>query len=164
MKPDNRIYYAEDSGSYYLRFVGDVRVTFCGTLTNYLEKLFSADEVHSVVVDLKSAKAVDSTTLGLLVKLALYLHKTKNLKPILLVEDASMIRLLESMGIDDVFELSADLPEEIGQQEELPCTDVSEEEACEKVLEAHRTLMSLNNKNMLVFSDLVKSLEKENAG
>lgn len=161
MKADNRIYYAEEAGNYYMRFVGDVRVTFCGALTNYLEKLFSIENINSVVVDLKSAKAVDSTTLGLLAKLALYLQKTKNLTPVLLVEDASMIRLLESMGIDEIFGLSADLPEDIGREKELACTEVGEEEARDKVLEAHRTLMRLNSKNMLVFSDLVKSLEKE---
>lgn len=161
MKPENRIYYAEKSDNYYLRFIGDVRVTFCGALTGYLEKLFSADNINSVVVDLKGAKAVDSTTLGLLAKLSIYLKKTKNLTPVLLVEDASMIRLLESMGIDEIFELSADLPENIGREKELSCTAVEKEEARAKVLEAHKTLMGLNKKNMLIFSDLVKILESE---
>ncbi len=163
MKPDNHIYYAEAEGNYYLRFVGDVRVTFCGALSNYLQKLFSAEQVVSVVVDLRMAKAVDSTTLGLLAKLALYLRDTRKLMPVLLVEDDSMIRLLESMGIDEVFEFSEQLPEDIGQETELVCTEVAAEEARNKVLEAHRTLMGLNNKNMLVFSDLVKSLESENS-
>ncbi|MBT5330475.1 MAG: anti-anti-sigma factor [Porticoccaceae bacterium] len=161
MKLENRIYYAEEAGSYYMRFVGDVRVTFCGALTNYLERLFSVEEIYSVVVDLRSAKAVDSTTLGLLAKLALYLKKTRELTPVLLVEDESMTRLLESMGIDEIFKLTAKLPKDIGQEKELACSAVGEEEAREKVLEAHKTLMGLNNKNMLVFSDLVKSLEKE---
>lgn len=163
MKAENRIYYAEKAGNYYMRFVGDVRVTFCGALTNYLDKLFSLDEINSVVVDLKSAKAVDSTTLGLLAKLALYLSNNKNLVPVLLVEDTSMIRLLESMGIDDIFEISAELPEKVGREKELECSVVGEEEAKQKVLEAHKTLMGLNNKNMMVFSELVKSLEKEDA-
>lgn len=163
MKPENRIYYAEQEGNYYLRFVGDVRVTFCGALSNYLQKLFSAEQIVSVVVDLRMAKAVDSTTLGLLAKLALYLRDSKKLTPVLLVEDSSMIRLLESMGIDEVFDFSEALPEDLGQEKELSCTAVGDEEARKKVLEAHRTLMGLNSKNMMVFSDLVKSLESENA-
>jgi anti-anti-sigma regulatory factor len=161
MKPDNRIYYAEEAGNYYMRFVGDVRVTFCGALTNYLEKLFAVEEIESVVVDLKSAKAVDSTTLGLLAKLALYLRGKRGLTPLLLVEDASMVRLLESMGIEEVFDFAEELPETMGKEKEMPCTAVDEEEARNKVIEAHKTLMSLNSKNMMVFSDLVKSLEKE---
>lgn len=161
MKSENRIYYAEESGNYYMRFVGDVRVTFCGALTNYLDKLFSVEEINSVVVDLKSATAVDSTTLGLLAKLALYLRNTNDLKPVLLVEDPSMIRLLESMGIEEVFDFSESLTESMGKEKEMPCTTVGEEEARTKVIEAHKTLMGLNRKNMMVFSDLVKSLEKE---
>lgn len=155
----NRIYYAEQEGHYYLRFVGDVRVTFCIALNTYLEKLFALDELESVVVDLRAAKAVDSTTLGLLAKLALFLQKEKDLTPLLIVEDASMIRLLESMGIDDIFSFQPKLPDDTGQIEELPFTAASTEEAREKVIEAHKTLMGMNNKNMSAFSDLVKSLE-----
>ena len=155
----NRIYYAEQEGHYYLRFIGDVRVTFCTTLNSYLEKLFVLDEVESVVVDLRSAKAVDSTTLGLLAKLALFLQKEKNLTPLLIIENPSMIRLLESMGIDEVFSLQPQLPEKAGQVKELPFTSATSEEARIKVIEAHKVLMGMNNKNMSAFSDLVKSLE-----
>lgn len=155
----NRIYYAEQEGNYYLRFVGDVRVTFCTTLNTYLEKLFALDVVESVVVDLCSAKAVDSTTLGLLAKLALFLQKEKNLTPLLIIENPSMIRLLESMGIDEVFSLQPKLPTKATQAKELPFTSATSEEARVKVIEAHKVLMGMNNKNMSAFSDLVKSLE-----
>ena len=162
MKTDtNRIYYAEDAGSYYLRFVGDVRVTFCITLTTYLQRLFSAATIESVVVDLRSAKAVDSTTLGLLAKLALFLKDKDYPQPLLIVEDASMIRLLESMGIDEIFSFSGALPGDLTQLKELPFIAASSDEAKEKVIDAHKTLMGMTNKNMKVFSDLVKNLEAE---
>ena len=35
------------------------------------------------------------------------------------------------------------------------------EQAREEVIEAHKTLMGMNSKNMLVFADLVKGLEGE---
>lgn len=161
MKADNRIYYAEDAGNYYLRFVGDVRVTFCVTLSSYLDRLFITENIESVVVDLKSAKAVDSTTLGLLAKLALFLHNKRNLQPLLLVEDPSMIRLLESMGIDELFSFVSELPEDVDKVKELPFTSADNDEARLKVIEAHKILMGMNNKNMNVFSELVKSLEGE---
>jgi anti-anti-sigma factor len=161
MKPENRIYYAEQSGNFYLRFVGDVRVTFCATLNTYLDRLFEAPQINSVVVDLRKAKGVDSTTLGLLAKLALYVQHRSNLKPLMILEDASLLRLIESMGLDEIFSLTDDFSEDSAKLKELPLTAVDSEEAREQVIAAHRTLMELNSKNMLVFSDLVKSLESE---
>ncbi len=163
MKAENRIFYAEDDGNYYLRFLGDVRVTFCVTLSSYLDRLFITENIESVVVDLLSAKAVDSTTLGLLAKMALFLHNKRNLQPLLLVEDPSMIRLLGSMGIDEIFSFVSELPENVEQVKELPFASADNDEARLKVIEAHKILMGMNNKNMNAFSDLVKSLEGEGA-
>jgi anti-anti-sigma regulatory factor len=161
MKADNRIYYAEDVGNYCLRFVGDVRVTFCVALSSYLDRLFITENIESVVVDLKSAKALDSTTLGFLAKLALFLNNKRNLQPLLIVDDPSMIRLLESMGIDELFSFVSELPENVDQVKELPFTSASTDEARLKVIEAHKILMGMNIKNMNTFSELVKSLEGE---
>lgn len=161
MSPSNRILYAQKDGNYYLRFVGDVRVTFCTTLNTYLEQLFKADDIRSVAVDLRTAAAVDSTTLGLLAKLALYVNRVANLKPLLIVEDESMIRLIQSMGLDEIFSLAEGFPDQAGSLQELELSHADTESARGKVIEAHRTLMKLNNRNMDAFSDLVKRLEAE---
>ncbi len=162
MKPESRIYYAEASGNYYLRLVGDVRVTFCTTLKAYLTQLFRAEHINSVVVDLRQARAVDSTTLGLLAKLAIYVQGQFELSPLLVVSDPSMIRLIESMGLDDIFRLSDDFEKvEVSALSELDFMSADTEQAREEVIEAHKTLMGMNSKNMLVFADLVKGLEGE---
>lgn len=161
MSPPNRILYAQKDGNYYLRFIGDVRVTFCTTLNTYLEQLFKVDDIRSVAVDLRMAAAVDSTTLGLLAKLALYVNRNASLKPLLIVEDESMIRLIQSMGLDEIFSLASAFPEQQGALGELELSHADTETARGKVIEAHRTLMKLNNKNMEAFSDLVKRLEAE---
>ncbi len=161
MAAGNRILYAREGGNYYLRFIGDVRVTFCATLNTYIELLFTAPQIKSVVIDLRQASAVDSTTLGLLAKLAIYVNKNANLKPLMIVEDPSMIRLLESMGLDEIFVFCRDLPAKPENLKELPLTAVDTEDAKARVIEAHRMLISLNNRNMKAFSDLVKRLEEE---
>jgi len=161
MSQANRILYAQKDGNYYLRFIGDVRVTFCTTLNTYLEQLFKADDIRSVAVDLRMAAAVDSTTLGLLAKLALYVNRNAKLKPLLIVEDESMIRLIQSMGLDDIFSLADAFPDQQGALEELELSHADTEMARVKVIDAHRTLMKLNNRNMDAFSDLVKRLETE---
>ena len=161
MAPSSRILYAHKNGNYYLRFVGDVRVTFCTTLNTYIELLFKAEEIHSVAVDLRTAAAVDSTTLGLLAKLAIYVNRVANLKPLLIVEDESMVRLIQSMGLDEIFSVVASFPDQSSSLQELKITHADTESARTTVIEAHRTLMKLNNRNMEAFADLVKRLEAE---
>ena len=62
---EGRIYYAEQGNNYYLRLVGDVRVTLCTALKTYIDSIFDSETISSVVVDLTEATAADSTTLGL---------------------------------------------------------------------------------------------------
>ena len=60
---------------YLIKLVGDVRVTLCTSLNNYIEAIFQTGNVAEVVIDMLDAVAVDSTTLGLLAKLAIYSHE-----------------------------------------------------------------------------------------
>lgn len=158
---DGRIYYTETDGNYYLKLTGDVRVTLCTGLSNYINKIFATDSISSVIVDLDDAKAVDSTTLGLLAKVALHVIKTENIKPMLIIRDASMLRLVEGMGFDEIFEVIGDLPDTPSKLKAIPCTKAPDDEARTQVIDAHKTLMSMNKKNMKTFSELVKALERE---
>lgn len=157
---DGRIFYAEQDGNYCLKFVGDVRVTLCTTLKNYINKIFDADNVQSIVLDLTESQAVDSTTLGFMAKVALFAND-KNIQPILITKDASMLRLIEGMGFDEICQILSSLPQSDAQLEEMQCTSVSTEQSRQQVIEAHRVLMSMNSKNMHAFSELVTALERE---
>lgn len=158
---EGRIYYKEECGSYYLKLVGDVRVTLCTGLSNYINQIFDTDKISSVIVDLEEAKAVDSTTLGLLAKVALHVIKKEDIKPMMIIRDASMLRLVEGMGFDEIFEVVGDLPDTPSKLKAISCTKAPDDEARGQVIEAHRTLMSMNQKNMNTFSELVKALERE---
>jgi hypothetical protein len=63
------------------------------------------------------------------------------------------------MGFDDVFQI-VDRPIESSEQfGELPFCECTEEDMRQRVLEAHRILMSLNEDNREAFRDLVEALE-----
>ena len=157
---DGRIYYAERNGNYLLKFNGDVRVTLCTSLKHCIERIFEAADMESVIVDLREAKAVDSTTLGFMAKVAIYANE-RNIKPILVTSDASMIRLVEGMGFDEIFSIVDQLPTDTNTLKEMDTIKANTDEARAQVIEAHETLMSMNNKNMQAFSSLVKALERE---
>ena len=157
---DGRIYYAERNGNYLLKFNGDVRVTLCTSLKRYIERIFEAADMASVIVDLREARAVDSTALGFMARVAIYANE-RSIKPVLVTSDASMIRLVKGMGFDEIFSIVDQLPADTDTLKKMDNIRADTEQARAQVIEAHQALMSMNKKNMQAFSSLVKALELE---
>lgn len=156
-----RILVASHDGVYVIVFEGDVRLTLCTTVDDYLEKMFRDPQFRSVIVDLSTTENIDSTSLGLLAKLSIQADKRFAFRPTLISTRKDITRILLSMGFDEVFDLVEEPLEHEEQLAELPCTEASEEDVRARVLEAHRTLMSMNEANETAFHDLVAALEAD---
>jgi anti-anti-sigma regulatory factor len=140
--------------------VGDVRLTLCTTIDEYFQGMFEDPEFASVWVDLCDAEGIDSTTLGLLAKLALKVKERFGFEPAIYSCEPSINRLLKSMGFQRLFELHEEAcnnPENIS---EIPAVECSEGVVKEKVIEAHRVLMGLSDENRARFKDLISALER----
>lgn len=159
---NGRILIAEQEGIYLLKLTGDVRVTLCASISDYIERIFSGASVKEVYVDLLEAEGLDSTTLGLLAKLAIYCIDKLHIKVKLLCLNRNILRVIESMELEEFFDVLG-LPE----APELATTDVTPEEGEEpdheelrqQVLEAHKLLVKLKPELMGEFVDLIHSLE-----
>lgn len=154
-----RISYAVHNGSFVLKCVGDVRLTYCAALNDVIERKLEAGCFQSIIIDLTEAVSVDSTTLGLLVKLSMLSRDNIGMLPTLASTGSDINQQLEAMGLAQVFNIV---------HSQIPCPDClidlpeqsrSEEEVRERVLEAHRILMALNESNHAAFRDLVLLLE-----
>ena len=156
-----RILYAVHNGTYVIKFVGDVRVPLCASLEGFMERMFGDAELNSVLIDLGETVAIDSTALGLIAKIAVCLRERLNKKPVILSTNPDVNRILESMGFDRVFLVLAQAPEALENLDELPFSEPSQQELTRHVIEAHRVLMSMNEKNQATFRDLVEALESE---
>ncbi|MCC6074000.1 anti-sigma factor antagonist RssC [Pseudomonas sp. GCM10022188] len=155
-----KIQFAEQNGTFVLKFVGEVRLTLCSALDATIERIFGAHNFSSIIIDLTETSSIDSTTLGLLAKLSILSRQKIGLLPTLVSTNADISRLLESMGFEQVFNVvSTPLPCPECLRD-LPAQDLSEELVKAKVLEAHRILMGLNEHNREAFSDLVTALER----
>lgn len=154
-----KIQYAVIDGTYVLKFMGDVRLTLCSTLDAFAVQMFADEQFAQVIIDLSEADNIDSTSLGLLAKISIHSQKRFHCKPTIISPREDITRILLSMGFDQVFNLVAELSALSEGLEELRCEGCNEDQAREKVLEAHRILMSLNEKNRLAFQDLVRALE-----
>lgn len=158
MQP-GKILYAEHQGTYVLKLIGDVRVTLCAALDEFLEQMFSHPKFTSVLIDLTETEGIDSTTLGILAKLSIQAKKRYNQTPVIYSTHADITRILVSMGFDDVFDIRDVVSDELPDLGELPLCEQSAEQMREKVLEAHRILVGLNAENKLKFHELIESLE-----
>lgn len=158
MEP-GKILVSEHDGAYVIRLTGDVRVTLCSSLNHYMEVIFQSGNISEVIVDMLEAEGVDSTTLGLLAKLAIHCNEQYQVKPVVFCPDDSLYRTLMVMGLDDVFDIAQTVPAE-SVCKELPETTPSVDETREQVLEAHKLLSSFNERNKQEFMDLIRALEE----
>ncbi len=160
---EGKIWVADHAGVYLIKMEGDVRLTLCMSFDHFIDSMFEADDFSAIVFDLTSADAIDSTTLGLMAKISILADRRHRLRPMVIATSPSMNRLLESMGFADIFDILTKLPEPLkGDQGEcLEMLDMTEADARNKVLEAHRILMDLNENNREAFKDLVQTLEEQ---
>ncbi|WP_415888588.1 STAS domain-containing protein [Neptuniibacter sp. SY11_33] len=153
------IYSALVEGRFVLKFVGDVRLTLCATLDCHLEQSLADPTVTEVLIDLTQAEGIDSTSLGLIAKLAIKAEYAGLDKPALVSTNSDITRILYTMGFDHIFVLLEELPPCVEDLKELPLVQESVAEMQERIIAAHRILMDLNEANREAFQDLVNTLE-----
>ena len=157
---EGRILAATHNGSYVIRLVGDVRLTLCNSMDDFFEHMFADPEFVSVWVDLCDAQGIDSTTLGLLAKLALRIKENFGFKPAIYSCDPGINRLLRSMGFHRLFELHEESCSNPADITEIPQVAGNQDLVKQKVIEAHRILMSLSDENRDRFKDLLTALQR----
>tara|TARA_B110000196_G_scaffold179794_1_gene154181 strand:- start:4967 stop:5353 length:387 start_codon:yes stop_codon:yes gene_type:complete len=127
-----------------------------------MSTIFKSNTISRIIVDMVETEGVDSTTLGLLAKLAIYSNEKFNIRPIVFCPDESLYETLIVMGLDDVFEIIKSKQSDLDNYEELPSASTSSAIDIKKhVLTAHQLLSSINEKNKNEFLDLISALEKE---
>lgn len=155
-----KILVGESGGNYLIKMTGDVRVTLCTSLNQYINSIFKRNDVKSVLIDLRDTDGLDSTSLGLLAKLALYSERRYGVVPILFCTNESILKTLEVMALDELFDVICSDTADEAILRELPC-EPDEGRAREDVLEAHRLLVEINPECEAEFIDLIRYLEDE---
>jgi len=160
MRP-GRTLVADHKGIYVIKMVGDVRLTLCISFDQFIDRMFSQDDFSEVLFDLSEAEAIDSTTLGLMAKIALEGRERKGIVPVVYSTSESIDRLLRSMGFHEILTITHQLETPLEADQDLSEESGEEQTVKAKVIEAHRVLMGLNQENKKTFRNLVKALEEE---
>ncbi|WP_027847528.1 STAS domain-containing protein [Marinospirillum minutulum] len=151
---------AKSQHTFILKLVGDVRLTLCCTLDKLLERIFADKEINSFIIDLSQTENLDSTTLGLLAKIAVQASSNGLAQPSIISPNQDITLLLESMGFRQYFILLKQPLTTSQELHEVPQLAGSEEHIKAQVLDAHLTLMSMNERNKEVFKSVVQALEE----
>lgn len=158
---EGRLQAAFENGAFVLRLTGDVRLTLCTTLDQQIEPLSELPGLERVVIDLRQVSNMDSTALGFLAKIALAVRSRINGQPLVVVEHPDVRRMLDVMGFRSyVTIIEAPVPEP-SFFDELPAQQSSEADLHARVLEAHRTLATMNEHNRIEFQPLIDLLEAQ---
>ncbi len=157
---EGRILAATHDGAYVLKFAGDLRVNLCSAIDDYFDQMFEDPDFVSVLVDLCEAEGIDSTTLGLLAKLALRCRKQFGMRPAIYSCNPGINRLLASMAFGKIFDIREQSCDQPGAIRESPATSDDAEAVRRKVVEAHQILMDLSEENRERFRDLITALER----
>lgn len=157
-----RIEYASLDGTHIFKIIGEVRAYGCLSLDHLLNKVEQQTKIVGAVVDLTETTFIDSTVLGILAKLGLKLRQRHQIKPFMFSTNPDITTLANSMGLNQIFDIVT-----CCNQNPKICTTVLQDEQCDQsellkiVLDAHRTLMQLNEQNKNMFEPLVNQLQKE---
>ncbi len=156
-----KILVSDNQGNYLLKFIGDVRVTLCGSLNRHMETIFGSRDVKKVVVDMLEAEGVDSTTLGLMAKLGMHCRKEYAINVQVFCQNPSILRTLDCMGFDEIFDIIQEVPAIDAELHSIESVNSEVDEIRRQVVEAHKLLMQLNPDNSKEFTDLIRALESD---
>lgn len=149
------------NGVHVLRLTGDVRLNLCSAFEHYLNDILKRSDFSNVVIDLSNAEGVDSTTLGQIAKIAIICRERFGITPTIASPNASITRILLSMGFDQVFHIVDQAFTAEVDFEQWVAGSIDEDEAREQIIAAHKILMSMNDENVNTFKALVDSLEAD---
>jgi anti-anti-sigma factor len=157
---NGKVLHASHDGIHMLRFVGDIRYTLSVSIDRFLKEIFSGPPPAGFIIDLTETDSIDSTNLGLLARIAKSMESLSGSRVSILSDRADINSVLTSMAFDEVFDIVTHTSLETGAEKELARQGADKETLTRTVLEAHRALIDLSERNEEMFRDVVTTLEK----
>jgi anti-anti-sigma factor len=160
---NGKVLHACHDGIHVLRYIGDIRYPLSPSIERFLEGIFAGPKPAGFVIDLTQTDSIDSTNLGLLARIAMRMQLLDAPQVTLLSNRADITSILTSMALDEVFTIVNESGLVTGSAQEVPRENTDRETLARTLIDAHRALMELNERNREMFQDVVASLEKNHA-
>ncbi len=150
------IYYCHHHEAHYVKLCGEMRYTDAVKF-HELSQHTRHDMVSDLFIDMSETTFIDSTLLGAVTQLGLQFHRRGH-KPSLACQNEYIRHTIQTMGLDQLFRWGtmpkADMTWQImsGEENSLTSSDV---------LDAHQSLISVDEKNKEEFGELVEQLNNQ---
>ena len=156
---EDRFLYGKADNTIFIKIEGNATMKNSKTLSDVLEDIFDGDKIN-IVLEMSKCNYLDSTFLGLIAKTALETKKRWN-SPLYVMNASNMVlNGLKQTGIDKFIEIVEDSKLDL-ETTELGKKDFNDkEEKTHHILEMHKTLMDLNEKNQETFKNVVELIER----
>lgn len=152
-------FYTKQGGTYAIKLVGDIRYSMGCSLDEFLEQLFAQGDYDDILIDLTEVNSIDSTSLGLMAKVANFMRQRFGRKATLVSTNADINQTLDSIGFSEVFNICADRAVGSEGLERLSVAELNKTELAKTLFEAHRALSELNEKNRETFKGVLEALK-----
>jgi anti-anti-sigma factor len=157
---EGRVLYADHDHVHVLRYVGDIRHSIAPSVNRFIDNLLEHFEGENLVVDLSETEAIDSTNLGELARIAVLLAKRCSKRASIVSPRSEISQVLYSMAFDEVFDICTEHPSG-NRGEPIPSIAASKRESSQVILDAHRRLVEMSERNREQFSEVVELMERE---
>ncbi len=163
---EGRVTYAQEDRWHVLRYFGRVDYTIAPAIDSFVHRLFEDGGVRPFLFDLREARLIDSTNLGLFARIADRVRRGEGGRSAIVSSANDINDVLASMGFEEIFDIRADLPyaPRADNEELVTGESPSHGELLRTMLDAHKTLVTLNEGDRQRFQDVVSMLEAEMRG
>lgn len=153
-------YFAQDGKNVFFKLTGTLKYTTSGHFDTFLDDFLSSEQdIDTIAIDLTEAEYLDSTNLGFLAKIAEYMMDRYNKKTLIYSTSSDINHTLSSVGFDEVFTLifrKSDMDDKFGI---LDPSSLQQKDRTDMMIDAHKCLMRINEKNAQTFKDVVELME-----
>ncbi|MBE2252072.1 MAG: STAS domain-containing protein [Myxococcus sp.] len=144
----------------WLSFEEPIRYTECRELKAFLDQVVIPEMADTMVIDLRDVPSIDSTGLGLLASIGRHSLDHLSRRAVILCPEGQVSQTLKAMQFDKLFNFTSTLekPAELRLAPVEVCAKA--EPLATVMLEAHKELSEVDERNKQRFSDVVEVLEQ----
>jgi len=161
MVNDGKYYFAMYVRKAFFKLVGTLKYTSASKFDTFLDSLFDREsDFEDVLIDLSEATFLDSTNLGFLARISEYMNDKFSKKVAIYSPKEEINKLLESVGFDEVFVLVKNVAKKEDDLKEISSDGAADRSRSEMMLESHKALINVYEKNADKFCDVVNLLQQ----